>query len=99
MRRSQLVEAWVDSEEIGSAVWQGGSTPPSLPMIELKLTKEELSRVQLSLDTAINKAEDFLKEAGGDYPIARMRAKEVIDECKDLQQKVLQLKNEERSIV
>ena len=34
MRRSQLVEAWVDSEEIGSAVWQGGSTPPSLPMTE-----------------------------------------------------------------
>ena len=34
MRRSQLVEAWVDSEEIGSAVWQGGSTPPSLPIMD-----------------------------------------------------------------
>ena len=68
-------------------------------MIELKLTKEELWRIQLSLSTAKNQAEDFLKEAGGDYPVARIKAKEVIDECKDLQQKILQIKHEEQSIV
>ena len=55
--------------------------------------------MQLSLATAINQAEDFLKEAGGDYPVARVKAKEVIDECKDLQQKILQIKHEEQSIV
>jgi uncharacterized protein YlxW (UPF0749 family) len=68
-------------------------------MFELKLTKEELWRVQLSLATATNEAEDFLKEVGGDYPVARMRAKVVVDECKDLQQKISQLKNERRSIL
>ena len=68
-------------------------------MIELKLTAKELWRIQLSLATAINQAEDFLKEAGGDYPVARIKAKEVIDECKDLQQKILQIKHEEQSIV
>lgn len=87
------------ARKIGSAVWQGGSTPPSLPMIELKLTSKELWRIQLSLATAINQAEDFLKEAGGDYPVARVKAKEVIDECKDLQQKILQIKHEKQSIV
>lgn len=68
-------------------------------MIELKLTSKELWRIQLSLATAINQAEDFLKEAGGDYPVARVKAKEVIDECKDLQQKILQIKHEKQSIV
>jgi len=61
-------------------------------MIELKLTAKELSRVQLSLATAINEAEEFLKEAGGDYPVARIKANEVINECKDLQEKILQIK-------
>ena len=68
-------------------------------MIELKLTSGELWRIQLSLATAINEAEDFLKEAGGDYPVARVRAMEVIDECKDLQKKILQIKHEKQSIV
>jgi len=63
-------------------------------MIELKLTHKELFRVQLSLATAINEAEDFLKEAGGDYPVARIKAAEIINECKDLQQKILQVKKE-----
>ena len=67
-------------------------------MIELKLTKEELWRIQLSLSTAKNQAEDFLKEAGGDYPVARLRAKVTIDEC-DLQKKILQIKHEKRSIL
>jgi len=73
-------------------------------MIELKLTYKELWRIHFSLDTAINEAEDFLKEAGGDYPVARIKAKEIIDECKDLQKKLiqpysLQIKNEKQSIV
>ena len=68
-------------------------------MIELKLTKEELWRIQLSLSTAKNEAEDFLKEAGGDYPVARLRAKVTIDECEDLLKKLLQIENEKQSIV
>lgn len=61
-------------------------------------------RMQLSLDTAINEAEDFLKEAGGDYPVARIKATKVINECKDLQKKLiqpysLQIKNEKQSII
>ena len=68
-------------------------------MIELKLKASELWRIQLSLATAINEAEEFLKEAGGDYPVARARAMEVIDECKNLQKKILQIKNEKQSIV
>lgn len=63
-------------------------------MIELKLTSKELWRIQLSLSTAINEAEDFLKEAGGDYPVARVKATEIINECRDLQKKILQIKNE-----
>jgi len=59
-------------------------------MIELKLTQKELFRIQLSLETAINEAEDFLKEAGGDYPVARIKATKVINECKDLQEKLIQ---------
>ena len=55
--------------------------------------------MQLSLATAINEAEDFLKEAGGDYPVARLKAMEIISECKDLQKKILQIKHEEQSIL
>ena len=69
------------------------------PMIELKLTQKELWRMHFSLATAINEAEDFLKEAGGDYPVARVKATEIINECKDLQKKILQIKHEKRSIL
>ena len=55
--------------------------------------------MQLSLSTAKNEAEDFLKEAGGDYPVARLRAKVTIDECEDLLKKLLQIENEKQSIV
>jgi hypothetical protein len=92
VRRSQLVEAWVDSEEIGSAVWQGGSTPPSLPMnIKIEITEEQLWRIRLSLQQSIVSAERTLEEFGGDYPHARLANKAIIEECKELLTKLEQI--------
>lgn len=55
--------------------------------------------MHFSLATAINEAEDFLKEAGGDYPVARVKATEIINECKDLQRKIVQIKHKKHQIV
>jgi len=78
VRRSQLVEAWVDSEEIGSAVWQGGSTPPSLPMTEKYngYTNYPTWRVNLEIISEIDFSEcdyeitaDYLEEIVQDIVI------------------------------